>query len=151
MELASMLAGEPFGDHPRSVSPPIGAFLRRYNDLLDDRRRQDLYPYASRVVGTAAAEEVEEKRAELLLSWGDEQWARRRWPLLGRMMRPRQLKRRSGHPEGAGSYAINAIARISDETHAAVLALIDKLIAIGSVPAEPDFRAAEWPSERVTL
>ena len=53
MELASMLAGESFTDHPQSVSAPIASFLRRYNDVLDDRRRQDLYPYAARVVGTA--------------------------------------------------------------------------------------------------
>ena len=54
MELASMLAGEPFSDHPHAVSQPLAAFLRRYNDLIDDRRREDLYPYASEAVGTAA-------------------------------------------------------------------------------------------------
>ena len=30
MELASMLAGEPFSDHPESVCPVIGSFLRAY-------------------------------------------------------------------------------------------------------------------------
>src|ERR1044072_7923842 len=44
MELSSMLAGEPFSDRPRCVDPVIAAFLRTYNDGLDDRRRQDLYP-----------------------------------------------------------------------------------------------------------
>ncbi len=58
MELASMLAGEPFSDRPRSVSPAISAFMRGYNDLLDDRRRQDLLRYVSDVVGTAGAEET---------------------------------------------------------------------------------------------
>ena len=43
MELASMLAGERFSDRPRSVCPVIAAFLRSYNDQVDDRRRQDLY------------------------------------------------------------------------------------------------------------
>jgi hypothetical protein len=43
MELASMLAGEPFSDHPQAVCPVIGSFLRAYNDRIDDRRRQDLY------------------------------------------------------------------------------------------------------------
>ena len=52
MELASMLAGEPFSDHPRSVSPTIAAVLRGYNDMLDDDRRRDLYAYAAEVVGT---------------------------------------------------------------------------------------------------
>jgi hypothetical protein len=41
MELASMIGGEPFSDQPRSVCPVIGAFLRAYNDCIDDRRRQD--------------------------------------------------------------------------------------------------------------
>jgi hypothetical protein len=54
MELASMLAGERFTDHPRSVDPVLAAFLREYNDRTDDRRRQDLYALASAVVGTRA-------------------------------------------------------------------------------------------------
>ncbi len=47
MELASMLAGETFTDHPESVCPVIGSLLRAYNDRLDDDRRQDLYRYAA--------------------------------------------------------------------------------------------------------
>jgi hypothetical protein len=39
MELTSMLAGEPFSDHPRSVCPVIGSFLRAYNDRIDDGRQ----------------------------------------------------------------------------------------------------------------
>ena len=31
-----------------------GMVLRSYNDGLDDRRRQDLYAYASAVIGTRA-------------------------------------------------------------------------------------------------
>jgi hypothetical protein len=42
MELASMLAHEPFSDRAVSISATIGAFLRTYNDGLDDDRRQDL-------------------------------------------------------------------------------------------------------------
>jgi hypothetical protein len=38
-----MLAHEPFSDRADSVSSTIGAFLRTYNDGLDDVRRQDLY------------------------------------------------------------------------------------------------------------
>ena len=52
MELASMLAGERFDDHPRSVCPVIGMVLRSYNDGIDDARRQDLYGLAAQVVGT---------------------------------------------------------------------------------------------------
>ena len=58
MELASMLADEPFSDHPASVCPVIGSLLRTYNDLLDDDRRADLYGYASKVVGSAGSEDV---------------------------------------------------------------------------------------------
>jgi len=34
MELASMLAGEPFSDHPDSVCPTIAGFLRAYNEFV---------------------------------------------------------------------------------------------------------------------
>ena len=59
MELASMLAGEPFSDHPRSVSPAIASFMRTYNDMLDGDLRQDLYRYAAKVIGTAGSWENE--------------------------------------------------------------------------------------------
>jgi hypothetical protein len=69
MELASMLAKEPFSDRPRSASPVIGAFLRTYNDGLDDHRRQDLYPLASRIVGSASRRSVERERASRCLEF----------------------------------------------------------------------------------
>jgi hypothetical protein len=52
MELASMRAREPFSDRPRTVCPVIAAFLRSYNDGLDDARRNDLCPFAATAVGT---------------------------------------------------------------------------------------------------
>src|SRR5437763_15441487 len=52
MELASLLAGASFDDHPSSVCPGIGMVLRAYNDGVDDERRQDLYRWAAEVVGT---------------------------------------------------------------------------------------------------
>ncbi len=131
MELASMLAGEPFSDHPQSVSAPIASFLRRYNDMLDDRRRQDLYPYAARVVGTTSTREVELARVRRLMAWADEMWASRRWPLRCRLGGLRRSKARTNHPELAGSYAVRALPRMSDATHAAALALVDELIAMG--------------------
>ena len=66
MELASMLAGEPFSDWPRSVSPTLAAVLRGYNDGLDDRRRQTLKPYAAESVGTASGRAAERRRRRLL-------------------------------------------------------------------------------------
>jgi hypothetical protein len=138
MELASMLAGESFGDHPRSVSRPIASFLRSYNDLLDDRRRADLYRYAALVVGTAASTEVEEARTARLMAFGDESWRRRaaRSPL-DRMRLRRAQKERSDDPEPAGTYAVHAIGRVNDQTHAAALAVLDSLIGMGA-PAVVD-------------
>jgi len=52
MELASMLAGEPFTDRPRTVCPVVATVLRTYNDVVDDVQRQDLYRYAAESVGT---------------------------------------------------------------------------------------------------
>lgn len=145
MELASMLAGEPFSDHPHSVSRPIAAFLRRYNDLLDDRRRQDLYPYASKAVGTVGDAEAEDRRVERLLSWADDVWLRRRWPVRSGVLTARRRRHRVGHPEAAASYAIKAVPKLSDRTHAAALELVDELIAIGArdtVEAESSSRPA---------
>jgi hypothetical protein len=133
MELASMLAGESFSDHPRSVSRPIASFLRGYNDLLDDRRRADLYRYAAQTVDTAASTEVEQARAARLLAWGDECWRRRaaRSPL-GRVRSRRAHRDRSPDPEPAGMYAVHAVGKITDETHAAALALVDELVSMGA-------------------
>jgi hypothetical protein len=145
MELASMLAGEPFSDHPRSVSRPIAAFLRRYNDLLDDERREDLYAYASRAVGTAADPETEDERLARLLVWADEMWLRRRWPARCGVLSARRRRQRVGHAEAAASYAIRAIPKLCDETHAAALALVDELIATGTTDPVDDRRAAVPP------
>src|SRR5215469_1747986 len=96
MELASMLAGEVFSDHPRSVSRPIASFLRGYNDLLDDRRREDLYGYAAQAVGTADSRVIEAARAARLLEWADALWERRcSRSLLDRMRMRRVYRERS--------------------------------------------------------
>jgi hypothetical protein len=54
MELASMLAGERFSDHPRAVCPVIAGFLRSYNDRVPASALPELYPLASVVVGSAS-------------------------------------------------------------------------------------------------
>jgi hypothetical protein len=66
MELASMLSGEAFTDHPKSVCPVIGSFLRTYNDLVDDDRRQDLYRCASKVVASRGPRRLVEARGRHL-------------------------------------------------------------------------------------
>jgi hypothetical protein len=69
MEVASMLAAEPFSDEPRCVCPVIAEFLRTYNDNVDDLRRQDLLAYASLVVDTRGDARAERQRANLCLDW----------------------------------------------------------------------------------
>lgn len=69
MELAAWLAGEPHSDTPACVSQVIGTFLQRWNDDLDDATRQQLIPYASRILYTAGSAALEEKRAWLATDW----------------------------------------------------------------------------------
>jgi hypothetical protein len=47
----------------------------------------------------------------------------------------RAYKERSSDPEPAGTYAVHAIGRLTDETHAAALALVDELIAMAPAAA----------------
>jgi hypothetical protein len=129
MELASMLAGEPFSDHPVSVCPVIGSFLRAYNDVLDDNRRQDLYAYAAKVVGSTRAEAVQRARADMLAAWALEMRQRRwtRW-VLPWWLRGIGFERRPPI-DVLGIHAARSVSRPTDERHAAALALIDELLA----------------------
>lgn len=131
MELASMLAGEPFSDRPASACPVVGGFLRAYNDRVDDERRQDLYRYAAEVVGTRGSAEVERARERRCLEWADER-KRERARALRWVTRPSPavVDRRLGL-DAAGTFAARSIRRHTDRTHAAALALIDELIAMG--------------------
>jgi hypothetical protein len=132
MELASMLAGEQFTDHPVSVSPAIAGFLRAYNDSVDDARRQDLYEYAARVVGTRGAPDVELARTRRLHEWAAEVSRARGWArfvLAGRL--PATSLHPPGDPESAGARAAKSIHRHTDQTHAAALALVEELVAMG--------------------
>ena len=70
MEAVAWVAGEPWSDHPKSASPVIAAFMRSWNDTLDDDSRNRLLkPYVTRLVGTAAAPAVEDARAWMSLDW----------------------------------------------------------------------------------
>jgi hypothetical protein len=130
MELASMLAGERFSDRPRSVCPVVGAFLRTYNDAVDDERRQDLYRYAAEAVGTMASVEVERRRAELCVAWAavtapGSRFALRRWASRRRLA-------------AAGEFAARAAAREpTDHSHRRALAFLDELIGCPPATALP--------------
>ena len=52
LELASWIGHEPHSDVPRGVSPVLSAYARWYASGLDRAARQQLKPYAARLVGT---------------------------------------------------------------------------------------------------
>lgn len=67
MEAVSWIAGEEWSDRPQCVSPVIAAFMRQWNDDLDDEGRQMLKPYLPRVVGTNDGHD--EERAWMVTDW----------------------------------------------------------------------------------
>ncbi|HKG39828.1 MAG TPA: hypothetical protein VKB25_12635 [Conexibacter sp.] len=154
MELASMLAGEPFSDRPATVCPVIAGFMRAYNDRVDDDRRQDLYRYAAEVVGSRAAPEIEHARERRCLEWADTMRRQRPRPLrwMGRGGGPGAVDRRLGL-DAAGTYAARAIRRHGERTHTAALALVDELIAMGRVSVErsPQLRTPAAPADVFSL
>ena len=125
MELASMLSGERFSDRPRSVCPVIAAYLRTYNDRIDDGRRQDLYAYAARVVGSRATRTAERERAELCLGWRHELTGR--MPFAGREWR----LGRSCRLWIAHEAALAAARSTMPDAHPRALAFIDRMLEVG--------------------
>jgi hypothetical protein len=148
MELASMLAGEPFSDRPECVSPVIGAFLRVYNDSIDDCRRQDLYAYAAEAVGSRACSGVEQARVDRLNEWTEQ---RGRVSRTGRLVPPwlRAIVFYPASGELAGTVAAQSIRRHTDETHAAALGLLDELLrmsnGVDQPPTAAQAAALVWP------
>lgn len=134
MELASMLAEEPFTDRPATISPVIGAFLRTYNDGLDDGRRQDLYPLASLIVGTAAGRAVECERASRCLGFSRS---------LGAALPNGRAAVAMSTPEASGTWAALAVLRSgpSPEAHERALAFVCELATL-----MPRRRQRRWPS-----
>ncbi|HEY4018352.1 MAG TPA: hypothetical protein VGM75_06675 [Pseudonocardiaceae bacterium] len=57
LELVSVLAGEPWTDHPRCVHPVLASIARRANDACTDAGRDALIPLALPLIGTAAIPE----------------------------------------------------------------------------------------------
>ena len=131
MELASMLAGEPFTDRPYSVSPAIAGFLRAYNDYVDDELRQDLYRVASAVVRSRANARVERMRLERIIEWG-KAMRRSRSKLLACVASASRYARAVDiSPDEAGTFAVRGIGRDCRRAHAAALALVDDLLSCG--------------------
>lgn len=128
MELASMLAGERFTDHPRAACPVIAGVLRLCNDLIDDDGRQELIPYASAVVGTRARGPVVRRRAERCIEWAQSRGTKPpRWHGLG--------------PTSRANTAIRTVAACwrfgGHKTEPReFMALVDELLAIDNSTAE---------------
>jgi hypothetical protein len=121
MELASMLANEPFSDRPPSVSPTIGAFLRTYNDGLDDERRQDLYAVAAAVVGSTRGRGVERRRINACLTFALQHGSGIPAPRASIAM---------ATPEPAGAWA--AMTALEAGAHDDALELVDTLVVLGA-------------------
>ena len=132
MELASMLAGEPFSDRPQCACPVTAALLRAYNDAVDDRRRQTLYGVAAEVVDTVPDTTTLGRRVDHLLAWALGHTPRRR-------VAKRYLLRASVRAvawDSLGPETVRAVGRLDDRRHLQVHALVRELLAIGE-PPEP--------------
>jgi hypothetical protein len=135
MELASMLAGERFTDHPKSVCPTIAALLRAYNDALDADSRQDLYRFASEAVGTRAGYELAEQRARFVLAWArSRRYSRRRWL---KLLRAQVSPRRDAAPAEVAEYVLRSLDRNDEAAHAAMLGLLDWIITMEPARSVP--------------
>jgi hypothetical protein len=128
MELASMLAGEPFSDHPQSVCPVIAALLRTYNDSVGDERRQDLYAYAAKTVGSRGPRSLERARAQQVIGWISERPPRG----LRRLLRMRRPALGPWPPyEPLGAEAVRTLAAHDDSGQPELLACVESLLAMG--------------------
>lgn len=139
MELASMLAGEPLTDRPRTVSPTLAGLLRGYNDGLDGERRQGLKAYAALSLGTARGRQAERARRQIVRAWLEHDDAMR--GPLGPLAR--RLALVDLHHVGR-SRGQRVSGSDDDALHARMLGLFDTLIAAGGTLPEP------WPEATPT-
>jgi len=127
MELASMLAGERFTDHPISVSPVIASILRAYNDYTDDEHRQLLLEYASRTVDTRGSAQLEQMRRERLNTWTlrlRPRWRRLLTDCLSALAPKLSL-------DTAAALLVKLSAKQDRDGRALTLSIVDELLAIG--------------------
>ena len=137
MELASLLGGERFSDHPTRVCAVLAAFLRGYNDATSARRRKELYRLASVVVDSRTADPaVRAERAEALVVFAFEAWRTRG---LRNVALQLELPGTSGFAdvEAAGAY-VGRLARRNAALHARTTALVEELAQRGRTPDAPD-------------
>jgi hypothetical protein len=139
VELASLLAGERFSDHPQSVCAVLAGFLRSYNDLMPEGQLDDLYSCAAMVVGTASSASVRRRRARRLLEWA------------GRPVR-RSLLFRAGPWDQTVLPAAQYALQLDRETRRTeVPRLLEELAAMDRRSAVPAAPVAVNDAELVTL
>ena len=129
MELASMLAGERFTDHPAAVSPVLAAFLRGYNDTVEDARRQTLIPWAAACVGTGPSDEAAEDERRRLIAAHPGGPLHRVFAWF--WVREGATVDESGCQHIGRMLGCRAARRDHDRRHAEVRALVDALVAAG--------------------
>jgi hypothetical protein len=143
MELASMLAGEQFTDRPVSVCPLISALVRAYNDAVSDRRRRDLLRVAADAVGTrtrvGAPEDhrLQDERAALAVAWVHMRYSQR--SRIAKLIVRRPDLDPSDSPNTIAFHVLRSLGRSCDASHAALLSLIDELVAL-----TPDVADKPW-------
>jgi hypothetical protein len=150
VELASLLAGERFSDHPACVCKVIAAFMRSLNDRLGHRDRQRLIPYVQRAVDSRGGRELTRRRYEICLAaagvavqGGPLRRGLSRLTLRGRIFALFGLRHAMRIHEGAGEYAARVLfARQGTE---AAFAVLDRLLEAAPL-AHPVQRP---PGERV--
>ena len=147
LELASMIAEEPFSDRPRCVCVVISAFLRSWNDRSSHAERQRLRPYARRVVGSRARRSVTRRRRDICLTWAGADltgnWvsrALRRFGMRLRILALCGLRPALRLNEGAGEFASRVVFSRYDSE--AGLRLVGTLLEVGSELERPGNRAA---------
>jgi hypothetical protein len=135
VELASLMGGEPFSDHPECVCPVIGSYLRAWNDRAAHHARQQLLPYAQRIVGSRGGGDMTLARRDLCLEaaganlsgpWPRRATVRLAWRL--RIALLCGLRRGIGLDEGAAEYAARLLFARGEE--AAAFELLEKMLAL---------------------
>jgi hypothetical protein len=145
LELTSMIAEEPFSDRPRCVCVVIAAFLRGWNDRSSHAERQQLRPYARRVVGSRARRSITRRRRDICLTWAGADltgnWvsrAMRRFAMRLRIMALCGVRSGLRLNEGAGDLASRVVfSRYGSE---AGLRLVGTLLEVGADDERPSAR-----------
>ena len=150
MELASLLAGERFSDHPTRVCAVLAAFLRGYNDATSARRRQDLLGLAAAVIDSRTADPtIRAERGETLVAFAFDAWRHRGLRSFALQL---DLPGLSGFAdiEAAGAY-VGRLARRDAALHARTKALVEELVRRGrsAPPAEPGDDAPTPPEPEI--